>query len=359
MKGDMRRLVILKSVIELYIERGEPVGSRVIADEVLRDVSSATIRNDMAALEQMGYLHQPHTSAGRIPTSRGYRFYINQLMRREPLSEENRRRIEGELVMGDLNPKELVRSASELLADMTDCASISAAGRMNEAIITKVDVIPIGRRLYALLMGTSSGSAETRVVRLEIDVTPEQRAFFVRFIRENIVGTRIESLSNEKIVELGLGLGSYNVGLVPLLYGVYAITRALQQEQVSIYNESSILRHGILKPEDFALLLDQKQRIIELVESDPTGLTIRFGGSRGGLSLENSSLIISPFRQAGGILGYFGIIGPRRMDYGRVIPVVEYLADTVTRLLTDGLEEDRSKPARPDGSSRGGKIVRL
>ena len=131
MKGDMRRLVILKSVIELYIERGEPVGSRVIADEVLRDVSSATIRNDMAALEQMGYLHQPHTSAGRIPTSRGYRFYINQLMRREPLSEENRRRIEGELVMGDLNPKELVRSASELLADMTDCASISAAGRMS------------------------------------------------------------------------------------------------------------------------------------------------------------------------------------------------------------------------------------
>lgn len=75
--------------------------------------------------------------------------------------------------------------------------------------------------------------------------------------------------------------------------------------------------------------------------------------------MENSSLIIAPYRQAGGILGYFGVIGPRRMDYGRVIPVVEYLADTVTRLLTDGLEEDRSKPARPDGSSRGGKIVRL
>ena len=359
MKGDMRRLVILKTVIELYIERGEPVGSRVIADQYLRDVSSATIRNDMAALEQMGYLHQPHTSAGRIPTSRGYRFYISQLMRREPLSEANRELIDSELVRGDLNPAALINTASELLARMTDCASVSATGRMNEAIITKVDVIPIGRRLYALLMATSSGTVETRVTRLDLDLTPEQKAFFVRFSRENVVGTRVEALSNEKIVELGLGLGSYNVGLVPLLYSVYAITRGLQQEQVTIHNEASLLRHGILKPEDFTLLLDEKQRIALLLDSDPSGLTIRFGGSKGGLSMENSSLIIAPYRQAGGILGYFGVIGPRRMDYGRVIPVVEYLADTVTRLLTDGLEEDRSKPARPDGSSRGGKIVRL
>ena len=350
MKGDMRRLVILKTVIELYIERGEPVGSRVIADQYLRDVSSATIRNDMAALEQMGYLHQPHTSAGRIPTSRGYRFYISQLMRREPLSEANRELIDSELVRGDLNPAALIN---------TDCASVSATGRMNEAIITKVDVIPIGRRLYALLMATSSGTVETRVTRLDLDLTPEQKAFFVRFIRENVVGTRVEALSNEKIVELGLGLGSYNVGLVPLLYSVYAITRGLQQEQVTIHNEASLLRHGILKPEDFTLLLDEKQRIALLLDSDPSGLTIRFGGSKGGLSMENSSLIIAPSRQAGGFLGFLGGIGPRRMDSGRVIPVVEYLADTVTRLLTDGLEEDRSKPARPDGSSRGGKIVRL
>src|SRR5699024_5260904 len=110
---------------------------------------------DMAALEQMGYLHQPHTSAGRIPTSRGYRFYISQLMRREPLSEANRELIDSELVRGDLNPAALINTASELLARMTDCASVSATGRMNEAIITKVDVIPIGRRLYALLMATS------------------------------------------------------------------------------------------------------------------------------------------------------------------------------------------------------------
>lgn len=353
LKGDMRRLVILKTVIELYIQYGEPVGSRVIAESFLQNVSSATIRNDMAALEQLGYLQQPHTSAGRIPTNRGYRFYISQLMKREPLSEENRELIDAELVCGDLNPKVLVENATDLLSRLTDCASVSATGRMNESIIMKVDVIPVSRRLYALIMVTSSGAVENRVCRLDIDLTPEQIAFFVRFIRENVTGMRIEEMTNERLVELGLGVGAYNMALAPLLYGVYDITRKLKEQQVTIKNEASLLRHGIIGKDDLAVLLEEKQRILQLLESDPNGLTIRFGGA-GGLSMENSSLIICPYRQAGGIMGYFGVIGPRRMDYGRVIPYVEYLSETVTRLLTEGLEEDRSKPARmrrdPGGS---------
>ena len=163
LKGDVRKLLILKTVVELYIQYGEPVGSRIIADRFLPGVSSATIRNDMAALEQLGYLQQPHTSAGRIPTNRGYRFYISQLMKREPISEQDRQLIDEVLVKGDLNPKVLVKNATELLARLTDCASVSATGRMNESIIMKVDVIPVGRRLYALMMVTSSGAVEMPV----------------------------------------------------------------------------------------------------------------------------------------------------------------------------------------------------
>jgi heat-inducible transcriptional repressor len=354
----MRKLLILKTVVELYIQYGEPVGSRVIADQFLQSVSSATIRNDMAALEQLGYLQQPHTSAGRIPTNHGYRFYISQLMKREPLSEENRELIDTELVRGDLNPRVLVENATDLLSRLTGCASVSATGRMNESIIMKVDVIPVSRRLYALILITSSGAVENRVCRLDIDLTPEQIAFFVRFIRENITGMRVEEMTNERLVELGMGIGAYNMALAPLLYGVYDITRKLREQQVTIKHEANLLKQGILQDNDLALLLEEKQRILMLLESDPNGLTIRFGGA-GGLSMENSSLIICPYRQAGGILGYFGVIGPRRMDYGRIIPYVEYLSDTVTRLLTEGLEEDRSKPARSRWQERGGSIVTL
>ena len=358
LKGDLRKLMILKGVVELYIQCGEPIGSRVIAEQFMPGVSSATIRNDMSMLEQLGYLQQPHTSAGRIPTNRGYRFYISQLMKREPLSEQDRELIDEELVRGDLNPRELVKNAADILAKLTDCASVSATWRMNEAIIMKVDVIPIGRKLYSVLMVASSGAVENRVCRLAIDLTPEQIAFFVRFIRENITGMRIEELTDERIVELGMGIGSYNMALAPLLYSVYDITRKMQQQQITISNESSLLRHGILRNEDFTLLLDEKQRILNLLSSDPNGLTIRFGGTDG-LAMENASLVISPYRQAGGILGYFGVIGPRRMDYGRVIPYVEFLSETVTRLLTEGLEEDRSKPARTRPAGRGEIMIRF
>jgi heat-inducible transcriptional repressor len=165
-------------------------------------------------------------------------------------------------------------------------------------------------------------------------------------------------MTNERLVELGMGIGAYNMALAPLLYGVYDITRKLREQQVTIKHEANLLKQGILQDNDLALLLEEKQRILMLLESDPNGLTIRFGGA-GGLSMENSSLIICPYRQAGGILGYFGVIGPRRMDYGRIIPYVEYLSDTVTRLLTEGLEEDRSKPARSRWQERGGSIVTL
>ena len=152
---DARKLDILKLVVDRYIRTGEPVGSKAIADALEYSVSSATIRNDMAALEQLGYLEQPHTSAGRIPSYRGYRYYIANLMTRE-----------------------LISNATDLLAQITDCAIVSTTNRMDFSVITRIEVIPAGRRLYALLMITSGGAVENRVCRLEFDLTDEQVAFF-------------------------------------------------------------------------------------------------------------------------------------------------------------------------------------
>lgn len=142
-----RKLQILKTVVERYIKTGEPVGSKVLAEEFKNAVSSATIRNDMAALEQLGYLEQPHTSAGRVPSYRGYRFYISHLMKKVPLLEEEKAAIDQKIVKGDLNPKTVISNAMELLADLTGCAIISKSEQMSFSVITHVEVIPAGRRL--------------------------------------------------------------------------------------------------------------------------------------------------------------------------------------------------------------------
>ncbi|MDD6033789.1 MAG: heat-inducible transcriptional repressor HrcA [Oscillospiraceae bacterium] len=342
----MRRLKILKSVIERYIESGEPVGSKVIADQFDHAISSATVRNDMAALEKMGYLIQPHTSAGRIPTGLGYRFYISHLMRREPLSDMDREIIEAQIVKGDLNPRTLVSNATDLLAKLTDCAIVSAMSEMGHAIITRVDILPAGRRLYAILVITSGGAVENRVCRLEFDLQSEQIAFFLRFIRENLVGMRIDDLTDERLVELGLALGSYTVALAPLLYGVYDITRELRRQRVEIKNETSLLRRGVFQSGQYTDLMNNRQQLGDLMEKQSDGTAVIFGQLDTAFAVEGSTLIVSPYRQGTRTVGSLAVLGPLRMDYGRVLPFVEYLSDTISRLMTEGLDEDRSKPSR-------------
>ena len=344
---DKRKLAILKLVVERYIETGEPVGSKAISEALDRLVSSATIRNDMASLEKLGYLEQPHTSAGRVPSYKGYRLYISQLMQREPLSEADREKIDRYIIKGDLNPKTLVSNATDLLAELTDCIIVSTSGAMDFSIITRVDVIPAGRRLYAILMITSSGAVENRVCRLEIDLHNEQIEFFVRFIRENLIGLRVEDLTEEKIVELGLALGAYTMALAPLLYGVYDISNKLRQAQIEVKNERSLIARGDFQLQHYSQFVQQQERLEEVLRSAFQGINVVFGDDHDTFAVTNSSLVFSSFRQGDRPIGAFGVLGPMRLDYGRIIPYIEYLSETLTRLLTEGYDDDRSKPSKP------------
>ena len=345
---DARKLDILKLVVDRYIRTGEPVGSKTIADALENSVSSATIRNDMAALEELGYLEQPHTSAGRVPSYRGYRYYIANLMTREPLSEYDRKTVEDTLLKGDRNPKTLISNATDLLAQITDCAVVSATNRRDFSVITRVEVIPAGRRLYALLMITSGGAVENRVCRLEFDLTHEQISFFTEFIRKNLTGLRVEELTSEKVVELGMALGSYMVALAPLLYGVYDITNQLKQQKVEIKNESRLLARPDFQSESVVALMKARKNLGALLNRAFGGISVIFGDESDAFAVTNSSLIVSGYSQAGRPIGSFGIVGPLRLDYGRIIPYVEFLSDTVSQLITEEYE-DQGRNDRESG----------
>lgn len=345
-ESDLRKLKILKLIVEQYIENGDPVGSKAVAFQFESAVSSATVRNDMASLERMGYLSQPHTSAGRIPSSLGYRYYISHLMRKEPLSDLDREIIDSQIVRGDLNPRTLISNATGLLMKLTDCAIVSTMSEMGHAIITKVEVLPAGRRLYAILVITSGGAVENRVCRLEFDLQQEQLSFFLRLMRDNLIGLRIDELTDEKLVELGLALGSYTMALAPLLYGVYDITRELRKQRVEIKNETSLLRKGVLRPDQYTDLINSREQLGSLLEDHRSDISVLFGKQDTPFAVEGSALIVAPYRQGNRAMGTLGILGPLRMDYGRILPFLEYLSDTVSRLMTEGVDDDRTKPSR-------------
>lgn len=345
-ESDLRKLKVLKLIVEQYIQSGDPVGSKSIAFQFESAVSSATVRNDMALLERMGYLSQPHTSAGRIPSSLGYRHYISHLMRREPLSDLDREIIDSRIVRGDLNPRTLIANAADLLVKLTDCAVVTTMSETGYAIITRVEAFHTGRRLYAIMVSSSGGAVENRVCRLDCDLPPEQLEFFLRLVRDNLVGLRIDELTDEKLVELGLALRSKSMALAPLLYGVYDITSELRRRRVEIMNETSLLRKGVFRPDQYTDLINSQDQLGSLLEAHKTDVSVLFGKQDSPYAVEGSAMIIAPYRQGSRAMGSIGIIGPLRMDYGRILPFTEYLTDTVTRLLTEGMDDDRTKPSR-------------
>ena len=173
---DGRKLKILTAVVEEYLVTGEPVGSKAIMSYV--KASSATIRNEMAELEKQGYLEQPHTSAGRIPTYLGYRVYVDNLAQDNQLSDEEKQKLDAMLPKGAVTEEALVQSASMALAELTKCATVVANATPRFSIISKVEVIPTGKRMYVILMITSNGTIKNKVCRLEFDLSHEQLEFF-------------------------------------------------------------------------------------------------------------------------------------------------------------------------------------
>jgi len=164
--------------------------------------SSATIRNEMAELEKQGYLEQPHTSAGRIPTYKGYRLYVDQLMEQNQLTANEKKMLDSMIPQEYVTEEDLVNKASMALADLTKCAAVVANATPKFSLISKVEVIPTGKRMYVILMITSNGSIKNKVCRLEFDLSQDQLEFFDNFVKENLNGVPIDSLSDAYLEKL-------------------------------------------------------------------------------------------------------------------------------------------------------------
>ena len=212
---DDRKLKILSAVVNEYIVTGEPVGSKAIMAHV--QASSATIRNEMAELEKQGYLEQPHTSAGRIPTYKGYRLYVDRLMEQNQLTANEKKMLDSMIPQEYVTEEDLVNKASMALADLTKCAAVVANATPKFSLISKVEVIPTGKRMYVILMITSNGSIKNKVCRLEFDLSQDQLEFFDNFVKENLNGVPFDSLSDAYLEKLTEAMGTFMMTLSPLV----------------------------------------------------------------------------------------------------------------------------------------------
>ncbi|MCL2088957.1 MAG: heat-inducible transcriptional repressor HrcA [Oscillospiraceae bacterium] len=343
---DERKLKILGSVVLRHVESGEPVGSKTVADMFGASVSSATIRNEMALLEHAGMLEQPHASAGRIPTTLGYKTYIDRIMQPSPLREDEKKLIDNMLVSNSATVGEIVENAVAALVELTGYASIKLSGNPGFTVISRVEAIPAGYRLYALLVITTSGDVKNKVCRTSFDITSEQLEIFTNLVNKEVAGIRAEELAPEFIENIALSLGGYVCVLSPLLQSMYELSEELKRSSVVIRGEERLIAQKSFDKDELLRLMAGKDRLANLLTSAFEGVNVIFGRDNNEFMVSNSSLVLSGY-DFGDVHSNFGIIGPIRLDYSKIIPYMDYFSASVkkeiAKILDDEEEHDERK----------------
>lgn len=334
---DERKLRILAAIVDEYVRTGEPVGSKAISKLGHINVSSATIRNDMAALEQLGYLEQPHTSAGRVPTFKGYRLYIDELMNAPALSDDEKNKLDEMLGDADTPEELLLENAAAALTEITQCAAVVTNSVPKFSVISKVEVIPTGKRLYVILLITSNGSIKNKACRLEFDLSHEQLDFFTKYIDENLQGVSVEDLSEEMFDKMVAAVSAYMISLSPLVKGIYELSEDLRHQELTVKGGEKLLSCDELDKMEVVKFIGQKHEITDILEDTFSGIQVKFG-AEGNIAIGNSSMIVSKYRKGGKEAGSLGIIGPMRVDYKKIIPYIEYLTQKISYLMSENDE---------------------
>lgn len=340
---DARKRRILSAVVDLYIRTGEPVGSKTISQLPDIHVSAATVRNDMAVLEELGYLEQPHTSAGRVPTFNGYRMYIEEISVEGTLSQEERDRLDE--MLGDesqLTEDLILQSATTALSQITKCATVVSNFAPKYSVISKVDVIPTGKRMYVVLLITSDGKIKNRACRLQFDLTHEHMDFFKHFMEENLEGVSVSDLSEEKLEQMITAMGTYMMTLSPLVQGICEMSKDLQQNELYMTGEQNLFSCDDLDKAEVAKFMMHKQELSGLLDDSFQGIKVMFGEEGNDFVIGNSSMIVSKYQKGDHTAGSLGVIGPMRLNYAKVIPYIEYFTEKISHLISD--DDDTPPP---------------
>lgn len=335
--------------MDAYVTTGEPVGSKAIAALPDINVSPATIRNDMAVLEQLGLLEQPHTSAGRVPTFQGYKVYIDKCMPARTIPQEDKERLDRIFDETETFDEELlIQSATTALAEITHCAAVAVNAMPQFSVISRVEVIPTGKRLYVILLITSAGSIKNKACRLEIDLNEEQLAFFTSFLTQHLHGVSLSDLSPERMEQLITALGAYMVTLGPLVQGLYELSRDMMQQELTVNGTRNLLTCQELDTMDIVQFMEHQDVIVPLLNETFSGIHVKFSDEPSAdpaqdgqtFVIGNSSMIVGQYHKDGREAGRLGLIGPMRLDYAKVIPYLEYITQKLTDLISEKEDEE-------------------
>lgn len=336
---DERKRRILQAIIDDYIDTAEPIGSRTIARKHELGLSSATIRNEMADLEEMGYLAQPHTSAGRVPSDKGYRLYVDKLMQVKELNLDEIENIRSAMETHINELSQIIRQASAALSKFTRYTSMAMSPQAKCSTIKAVQVVPIERGKAMIIVVTNAGVVRNSLAKIPDTVSPAILIVISNVLNSILNGLSIKGVDANVIIKIQNEINISDELLMPILDGIGDCINQIDNPEVYIEGTTNIFNHpefrDVVKARDFMNILDEKTNLYKLLfESiESGGIIIRIGEENDMSEIKDCSLITASYNIGDTFTGTIGIIGPTRMEYPRVISSMKY----VRRLINEEL----------------------
>ncbi len=343
---DDRSREILTAAIKLYVATGEPVGSRTLSRLSREQLSAATIRNIMADLEEAGYLYQPHTSAGRVPSDKGYRFYVDNLVGQLRVSKHDEARIQRGLIDEEtrLRPESLMERTSQLLSQVSDNVGVVVSLTRTQDAMAQLEFIKLADGRVLVVTVTQAGMVQNRVIRLEEELSQDDLDMTARYLTANYRGLTLSAIRSALLAQMSEEKALYDRLLKT---AILVCERGFAtDENPDVYVDGTLT---IIDKPDFAdtermralfRMFEEKSRLVKLLDqclSEPiqSGVHIQIGAETRTPWLRDCAIVASPLNVGDRRMGGIGVVGPSRMEYARVIGIVDYVAKLFERVLLD------------------------
>lgn len=344
MAMDDRKQRVLEAIVALYTQGGEPVGSGSLSQYLDMAVSSATLRNEMAALTKLGLLEQPHTSAGRVPSAKGYRYYLDHLMQpKAGLSARQKAEIDRVFARLDYEPDKLAAGAARALAEQTGFTVAATTPRSDDLCIAHFEVVQVGRYSAAVLGVTSAGGVRTRVARLETGLSRADAQLLAMVLNQGLTFVAPADLSYQLLKCIAANLGERGPALYPVIEAAAALLEESAKARTYLEGPQHLLHWPELNaclPGVLELFADQEKARCFL--TPPTGRTSVLLGEDMQPPMQGLCVMGKRYLAGGGLTGAIAVLGPVRMPFEQLIPILEYYALKLGECMAGKAQEDNT-----------------
>ncbi len=334
---DKRAQILLKTLVEHYISDGQPIGSCTLLQHSGLDVSPATIRNVMSDLEQLGFIASPHTSAGRVPTQKGYRLFVDTLLTVQPLENQQIQQLKSGL--SSPNQSELIANAADMLSQLTQFAGLVMIPKRKALSFKHLEFLPLTEKRILVIIVTSDGNVQNRIILTEKPYSASELTQASNYFNANFSGQTFDEVQQKLRAELKQTQSDMNRLMTAALE---TSTNAADSDGVVIAGERNLLQIDDLSTNVNSLrklfeIFERRTSLMQLLDNSQRaeGIQIFIGGESGYLPLDECSMVTAPYEADGQVVGTLGVIGPTRMAYERVIPIVDVTAKLLSNALSN------------------------